>query len=157
MKPDTTRSARRIIACSVLAVLGGLTQTAQARECNLSSVAGQYGYTSSGSIVLPASGPFAAVGHVTLTRTATFTGAQTTSVFGNIFAETVNGTYEVNRDCTGSATVYVYRGTQLVRTSIINLVWDDNQREFRAIFTTTGTGITLNGRKMFSSDDEDDD
>jgi hypothetical protein len=50
-------------------------------------------------------GLFTAVGHVTFTETGTFSGAQTTSIAGNLVEETVQGTYAVNPDCTGSATV----------------------------------------------------
>ena len=154
MNAQITRPARRVISCSILVALAGLAQAAQAGECSLPGVSGKYGYTSGGSIVSPPVGAFAAVGHVTLTRTGTFTGAQTTTVAGNLFDETINGTFEVNRDCTGSATVYVYRGTTLVRTSAINIVWDDHQRELRSIFTTAGTAITIVGHKMFGADQE---
>jgi len=155
MNPQITRPARRVIACSILVALAGLAQAAQAGECSLPGVSGKYGYTSSGSIVSPPVGAFAAVGHATLTRTGTFTGAQTASIAGNQVAETINGTYEVNRDCTGSATAFVYRGATLVRTTTFNVVWDDHQREFRAIFTTAGTAITLSGRKMFGAGDDE--
>ena len=49
---------------------------------------------------------------------------------------------------TGSATVNVYHGTTLARTSLINLVWDSHQKEFRAIFLTPGTNISIQGHKM---------
>ena len=153
MNAQITRPARRVISCSILA-LAGLAQAAQAGECSLPGVSEKYGYTSAGSIVSPPVGAFAAVGHVTLTRTGTFTGAQTTSVAGNLFDETISGTFEVNRDCTGSATVYVYRGTTLVRTSVIKTVWDDHQRKLRSIFPTAGTAITIVGHKMFGADQE---
>jgi len=60
----------------------GFAQLALAHECTLSDAAGKYGYTSSGTIVNPAVGAFAAVGRVTLTEGGTFTGAQTTSIAG---------------------------------------------------------------------------
>jgi hypothetical protein len=126
----------------------GIAQAVQAHECTASDVAGKYGYTSSGTIVTPAVGPFTAVGHVTLTESGTFSGAQTTSIAGNLVAETLQGTYTVNPDCTGTATVYVYHGSTPARTSIINVVWDLQQSEMRAIFLTPGTNISLNGRKM---------
>jgi hypothetical protein len=131
--------------------LCGVSQAVQAHECTLSDAAGRYGYTSSGTIVNPAVGPFTAVGHVTLTESGTFSGAQTTSIAGNLVEETVQGTFAVNPDCTGSATVYVYHGATLARTSLINVVWDSHQSELRAIFLTPGTNISIEGRKM--SDD----
>lgn len=55
----------------------------------------------------------------------------------------------VNSDCTGTAIVNVYHGTALVRTTNLNLVWDDSQSEVRAIFLTPGTGIAINAERVF--------
>lgn len=128
--------------------LCAVSQAVQAHECTLSDAAGRYGYTSSGTIVNPAVGPFTAVGYVSLTESGTFTGAQTTSIAGNLIEETIQGTYAVNPDCTGSATVHVYHGATLARTSLINVVWDIHQSELRAIFLNPGTNISIQGRKM---------
>lgn len=143
MKPNTLHAA--LIASAALI---GFVHVAHAHECAVANVAGRYGYTSSGTIVNPAVGPFTAVGHTTLTESGTFSGAQTTSIAGNAVEETIQGTFTVNPDCTGSATVHVYHGTTLARTSVINLVWDNHQNEFRAIFLTPGTNISIDGRKM---------
>jgi hypothetical protein len=124
------------------------SQEVLAHECTASDVAGRYGYTSTGSIVSPPVGPFSAVGHVTFTETGALTGAQTTSIAGNLVEETIQGTFVVNPDCTGSATVQVFHGATLARTSVINLVWDDHEREARAIFLTAGTDISIQARKM---------
>ena len=124
------------------------SQAVPAHECTASDVAGRYGYTSTGSIVSPPVGPFTAVGRVTFTETGTLSGAQTTSIAGNLVEETVQGTFAVNPDCTGSATVHVYHGATLARTSVINLVWDDHEKEARAIFLTAGTDISIQARKM---------
>jgi len=143
MKPTTLHTG--LVASTALL---GYLQIAQAHECTVSNAAGRYGYTSSGTIVNPAVGPFTAVGHTTLTESGTFSGAQTTSIAGNVVEETIQGTFSVNADCTGSATVNVYHGTTLARTSLINLVWDTHQKEFRAIFLTAGTNISIQGHKM---------
>jgi len=129
-----------------------IAQVAKAHECTLSDVAGRYGYTSTGSIVTPPVGPFTAVGHVTFGESGTLSGAQTTSVAGNIVEETIQGTFIVKSDCTGSATVLVYHGTTLARSSKINLVWDIRQREARAIFLTPGTNISIAARQMTVDD-----
>ena len=149
MKTQITRPAHRVIACSMLIALAGFTQAAQAREqCSLANVAGDYGYTSSGAIVTPPVGPFTAIGRATLTNSGTFTGEQTTGIAGNFFEETFNGDYVVNSDCTGAATAYIYRGSTLVRTTAFNVVWDSSRREFRAVFLTPGTSISMVGRRM---------
>jgi len=149
MQLTFAQTTTRVLLC--FASLG-FSQLALARECTLSDAAGKYGYTSSGTIVNPAVGAFAAVGRVTLTEGGTFTGAQTTSIAGNLFDETIQGTFTVNADCTGSATVHVFHGSTLARTSLINLVWDIHQNEFRSIVLTPGTNITQEGRKMAAED-----
>jgi hypothetical protein len=151
MKLNLIRTTLGII---LLVTLADMASTATAHSCSLAGVAGKYGYTSSGTIVTPPVGPFTAVGQVTFTATGNFSGAQTTSIAGNFFDETVSGTYTVNPDCTGTAIVNVYHGTALARTTNLNLVWDDNQKEIRAIFLTPGTAITITAKKMFR-DEED--
>jgi hypothetical protein len=152
MKLNMIRATLGII---LFVTLTGMASTANAHSCSLARIAGKYGYTSSGTIVTPPVGPFTTVGHVTFTATGTFNGAQTTSIAGNFFDETVSGTYTVNSDCTGTAVVNVYHGATLARTTNLNLVWDDNQEEVRAIFLTPGTAITINGRKMFHEEEDD--
>ena len=135
-----------------LAALVALAPAAQAGSCSLQGVAGRYGYTITGTI--PTLGAVAGVGHVTLDSAGNLSGAQTSSFNGAIVPETLSGTYTVNADCTGTATVNVYHGGVLARTSNINLVWDNNEREFHAIFLTPGTVLTVNGRRMFSEDED---
>jgi hypothetical protein len=149
MKLIFARLSARVFLC--FAPLG-FAQFVLAHECTLSDAAGKYGYTSSGTIVNPAVGPFTAVGHVTLSEAGTFTGAQTTSIAGNLLEETVQGTFTVNPDCTGVGTASVFHGTTLARTSVFNLVWDNHQSEFRAVFLTPGTNISIQGRKMAAED-----
>jgi len=129
MKPHARYAA--LIASTAVLVS---THVALAHECTVSDAAGRYGYTNSGTIVTPPVGPFTAVGHVTLGETGTFSGAQTTSIAGNHFEETIQGTFTVNPNCTGSATVYVYHGTTLARTSLINIVWDTTRTSFARFF-----------------------
>ena len=136
-----------------LAALIGTPAAANARSCSLSGVAGTYGYTTSGSI--PTLGAVAGVGHITFNSSGNVTGAQTVSFNGAIAPETLSGTYSVNADCTATATISAYRSGVLVRTSSFSAVWDNDQREFRAIFRTAGTVLTVNGRKMFREEEED--
>jgi hypothetical protein len=145
MKPITLG----MILCSALL---SVAQAAQAHECTVSDAAGRYGYTSSGSIVTPPVGPFTAVGRVTFTESGTFSGAQTTSSAGNLVDETIEGTFTVNPDCTGSMSASVFHGTTLVRASKLSVVWDIRQNEARAIFLTPGTNISILARKMTQED-----
>ena len=144
--------ARTTVGIILFTALVGAVPAAQARSCSLEGVAAKYGYTTTGTI--PTLGAIAGVGHVTLEANGNLTGAQTVSFNGTIVPETLSGTYTVNADCTGTTTVNVYHGGVLARTSNLNLVWDNNQREFRAIFLTPGTVLTVNGRRMFSEDED---
>ena len=60
-----------IILSSALCAVG---QAVQAHECTVSDAAGRYGYTSSGTTVNPAVGPFTAVGYSILTEAGTTRG-----------------------------------------------------------------------------------
>ncbi len=151
MRPNFVHATLGIILCSWLSAVA---PTAEALQCKPSNVAGTYGYTSTGTIVSPPVGAFAGVGQITLNADGTFTGSQTTSIAGSLANETIEGTFTVNPDCTATLTASVFRGTTLVRTTQLNLVWDDHRREARGIFLSAGTAITIVGRKM--SRDEDD-
>jgi len=135
-----------------IVLMGSAVPATYAHSCTLNNVSGAYGYTSSGTVVSPAIGPFAAVGRVTFSASGTFSGAQTTSIGGTLVEETVSGTFTVNSDCTATATVNVYHGTTLARTTNLNLVFEDDQKSVRAIFLTTGTVITISGRRIFTED-----
>ena len=140
-------------AAIFLAALAGITPAAQARSCSLHRASGTYGFTTSGTI--PTLGAVAAVGHVSLDANGNLTGAQTASFNGAIVPETLSGTYTINADCTGSATINVYHGAVLARTTNLNVIFDNNHRELRAIFLSAGTVLTVNGRKIFFDDEED--
>jgi hypothetical protein len=148
--------------CTVIAVVPSNLSSVKAstapgmeREssCSMQNVAGSYGYTSSGTIINPAVGPFAAVGKIVFNPSGTFNGAQTTSIAGNFFDETISGTFSVNSDCTATAAVNVYDGSVLARTTNLKIVFDDDRKGARAIFLTTGTVITVSARRIFGDGD----
>jgi hypothetical protein len=122
------------------------------QSCSLRGVVGSYGFTTTGTI--PKVGAVAAVGRISLDEDGNLTGAQTTSFNGAIVRETLSGTYSVNADCTAPATVNVYHSGVLVRTTNLDVVWDNHEHEFRALFLTAGTVLTINGRRI--SHEEDD-
>jgi hypothetical protein len=147
--------ARSFFGVIFLAALMGTPAAALAhsQSCSLRGAAGKYGYTTSGTI--PTLGAVAGVGNITLDPSGNLSGAQTVSFNGAIVPETLSGTYTVNADCTGTATVNVYHGTTLARTTNLSVVFDNDERELRAIFLTAGTVLTVQGRKTFLKDDED--
>jgi len=149
MLPKSKHIAMAGVMCAAFVVLAPV---AAAHDCSYDGVAGRYGFTSSGSIVSPAVGPFVAVGEVTFTRSGTITGSQVTSIAGTLFTETIEATYTVNADCTGSATVSIYHGSTLARTTDLHIVWDEHQTEARGLFLRSGTAISIAARKMFGDD-----
>jgi hypothetical protein len=102
--------------------------------CTSHTVAGTWGFTTTGSI--PGIGAVAATGIFTQDESGNITGTQTRSLNGDIADETFTGTATVNPDCTGTDTIQVFDGGVLVRTSSLHVVYDDDGREGRAIFTS---------------------
>jgi hypothetical protein len=99
----------------------------------------------------------AATGVFTQDPSGNITGTQTRSLNGDVADETFNGTATVNSDCTGTDTIQVYQNGALVRTTTLHVVYDDNGREARAVFTSLvlpdGTSlpsiISIEARKLF--------
>jgi len=129
--------------------------------CSTASVAGKFGFTTTGSI--PAVGPVAATGIFTQDASGNITGTQTRSLNGGVADETFTGTATVNSDCTGTDTIQVFQDGNLVRTTTLHVVYDDNGREARAIFTSlvlqpSGVSlpsiITIEARKLFSRESD---
>jgi hypothetical protein len=125
--------------------------------CSLATVAGNYGFTLTGALILPTGGvPVAGVGLATISEAGNFSGAESKSVGGGVAQETIGGTVTVNRDCTGTVTAPVFESGQLVRTSVFSLVFDDNATELRATqtslvlpdSTSVPNVITVEGRKV---------
>lgn len=125
--------------------------------CTTASIAGSFGFTTTGSI--PALGQVAATGIFTQDTSGNITGTQTRSLNGSVADETFTGTATVNSDCTGTDTIQVFQDGSLVRTTTLHVVYDDNRREARAIFTSLvlqPSGVilpsilTIEARKLFS-------
>jgi hypothetical protein len=143
----TQRLARTTLAVVIatLFVLG-IAPRAQAgehgqRTCSNASLQGSFGFTSTGTLLALGpqySGPFAEVGRQTFDGKGNTDASATLSANGNIFRVTVQGTYVVNPDCTGSMTLYVAFPFGVV-TVDADLVIDDDGDELRAIVTDAGS------------------
>jgi len=118
--------SRSKLGFSLLAFLSAAAYAApaSARSCKIERVAGAYGYTTTGTI--PTLGAVAALGRISLDAGGNLTGIQTSSFNGSIVQVTLSGTYTVNADCTGTATVNVYHGGVLARTTNIVVVYENN-------------------------------
>jgi hypothetical protein len=144
-KMNTNLVARATLAVVGLALFIALP--ARAAQCSLASVAGSYGYTTSGFIAIAPGTflPVAAAGRITFDGHGHVNGIQTRAVAGSSLDETYSGTYSVNPNCTGSFTVLVEPDT---RTSTVDLVWTDNTNGVSAVFTTPGFILTATARRI---------
>ena len=171
---------KRILAVTTIAVLLVLTDastiskrpvkqasaTVHADEgatSSLAAVAGKYGYTLAGTLLLPTGPvPGGAVGRVTLDAQGNVAGTEARNVGGGFANETFTGTETLGPNCTATSTIKFFESGQLVRTSVITLVWDDNLNEFRfvqqSLTLPDGTNVpvvvTGEGRKVTPSSSE---
>ena len=150
---------RRSIAPMTLVIAGfatvfvlGIVSTAQAdekRECSSASLRGSFGFTSTGTLLAlppPLAGPFGEIGRQTFDGQGNTEATATSSTNGNINRVTIQGTYVVNPDCTGSMTLLI---SPLGVTAHLDFVIDDDGTEIRAIATGSGTIETRVYRKQF--------
>jgi|SRR6266849_2417997 len=160
---------RKVLLTTLLpilfATLGlGAAPSAHARQCSLAGSAGNFGFTLTGTILLPTGTvPIAAVGKVTVDASGNVSGTESRSVGEGFADETFSGTLTVNPDCTSTLTVKFYESGQLVRTSVVSTVAVDNQREVRGVQKSlvlpNGTSlpvvITLKAKNTFSAEEND--
>jgi hypothetical protein len=155
MKHNVIRTMLMLSSFAVL--LASSVPAAQASTCTMASATGNWGLSLTGTLLLP-SGPVpaAAVIRVTLNMNGTLTGTEARSVGGGYADETAGGTWSVNADCTGTATVNFYEAGQLVRTSAVSFVIDDNSKEIRMVQksltlpdgTQVPVVVTVEGHKL---------
>jgi hypothetical protein len=141
--------ARTSLAVHSFAVLLTLMPAAHASTCTMASVAGNWGYTYTGVLILPSGPvPVAAVGRFTADVSGNISGTQTRTLAGATAHEVIKGSNTVNSDCTATATIGVYdQSGNLLRTGVIAAVYVNNGREVREIFEsltlTDGTSLPV--------------
>jgi len=147
---------------SLLVAFATLAPSARATQCSLAGTAGKYGFTLTGVVILPTGPvPIAAVGRATLDAAGNASGTESRTVGGGFADETFTGTYTVSANCTGTANIQFFEAGQLVRTSILSLVFDDNLREIRMVQESLQLPngallpvvITVEARRILSEDD----
>ena len=157
------RQVQILICASILALFFiVLVPAAQAGQCSLAEAAGKYGFTLNGVVILPTGAvPIAAIGRATIDSRGNVTGVESRSVGGSYADETLQGTLTVDSNCTGSLTASFYEAGVLVRTSVLSIVFDDNQREIRMVQKSLQLPdgsflpvvITVEGRKASQEDE----
>ena len=132
----------------------GIAPNLQAQpSCSNASLSGSFGYTNTGTILAgPDAGPFGGVGRQTFDGKGNTQATATVSVNGNVFHVTIQGTYVVNSDCTGSMLLTVSAGPETY-TNHVDLVVVHSGAEFRAINTDPGSVITTDAKKQFPNQD----
>jgi len=131
MKPN---QAQISVGLFLLATFVGGVPAARAYSCSTQKAAGDCGFTLAGAIITPTGSiPAAAVGRATVGVSGHVTGSEARSVAGGYADETFTGTLTVNSDCTGSMTLNFYEAGTLVRTSVLSVVFVDNQQELRMV------------------------
>jgi hypothetical protein len=122
------------------------------KRCSDASLQGSFGFTSAGTLIAlppPLAGPFTEIGRQTFDGRGNTDATATLSANGNIVSgATLQGTYEVNPDCTGSMTLFVL---PIAVTSHVDFVIDDDGGELRAIITDAGIVESRVYKKQFSS------
>lgn len=129
--------------------------------CSVASVAGKWGFTTNGTVV--GIGPRDSQGIFTLDGAGNLVnGKGTASLNGSVTDETFTGTYSVSRDCTGTLAIEIFdpSGNKIL-TGTLDIIFDDNVRELRAIYTSAvlpdgtalGVVITAQAKRVFSGAD----
>jgi hypothetical protein len=126
-------------------------QAGENKECSNATLRGSFGYTATGTLLpaavpAPFAGPFGEIGRQTFDGNGNTTATATINANGNIINVTIQGTYTVNPDCTGSMTRNV---SPLDVTAHDDLVIDDDGVELRTIATDPGEIETYGYRKQF--------
>jgi hypothetical protein len=146
----------------VCAIVNAQTVIGGASTCTNANVVGSYGYTLSGWIFATAgSYPFADAGSLTFDGKENISGTSTYSLDGTIQPRTLTGTYSVNTNCTGTATVTDSLGniTHLNLTVVANgqsmqFVQTDSNTVISGSATAQQTGCTaeaISGMYGFAS------
>ena len=148
----TIAPTTHVIVFAAVFVLGILTwaEADEHRGCSNASLEGSFGFTSTGTSLAvppPFAGPFGEIGRQTFDGRGNTEATATLSANGNIVRVTVQGTYVVNPDCTGSMTLYVF---ELGSSFNADFVIDDDGAELRVILTDPGSVETRVYKKQFS-------
>src|SRR6516225_10028708 len=159
MYRNITRSALLILSIATLHMSLAPAVRAQNNSCSTAKAAGEWGFTLTGTILLPTGPvPAAAIVRATVDAQGNGTGTEPRNVGGDFANETLTASWTVNSDCTGTLTVNAYESGALVRTSVLSLVFVDNLREVLMVQqsltlpdgTTLPVVINVGAKRVFS-------
>lgn len=149
-----TRTVAIVVSLALLTILPNL----YAAQCSNAGTAGKWAFTTNGTI--PGIGPFAAVGSFKRDASGNYAGSETISLGGQVADETLTGSGNVGADCTSISVFQIYENGQLVRTSTLKIIFDDNMEHARALFqevvlpdgTVLPTVLTVDAHRLFVKD-----
>jgi len=150
--------ARTTLLISVTALCLGVVPVQAAEHCSNAKAAGTWGFTLTGTLILPTGPvPGAAVGRLSVDEAGNISGTEARNVGGGFANETITGSWTVNSDCTATVTANIYESGVLVRTSVLAAVFVDDSGKIRAVQesltnpdgSTIPVVITLEGNKLF--------
>jgi hypothetical protein len=124
-----------ILATLAIAFLS-IAPAINAATCSNASVAGTWGMTLTGTVILPAPTgpvPIVAVVHGRADFKGNLSGIEARNVGGDYADETFTGKWAVGSDCIGTATIAFSENGQLVRTSVVTIVFDRFSRHVRMV------------------------
>ena len=126
---------------ALLAPAGSLPRALAAEGCGLRSLHGAYGYAFQGQVIPPGSPEFdtAVAGRIVFDAKGGLLGKESASTNGFQETLTFTGSYTMQPDCTGTATLENSNG----RTDHIRLGLIEGGQEFN--FTVTDPGVVLTG------------
>ncbi len=153
--------ARTTLLIAVAALCLSLAPAAQAApKCSTAKAAGTWGFTLTGTLLVPNPVPGGAVGRLTMDTAGNVSGTEARNVGGGFANETIAGSWTVNSDCTGTLTANVYESGVLVRISVFAFVLVDNSSKIRGVQesltlpdgTPVPAVITVDGNMLFPGD-----
>jgi hypothetical protein len=149
-----------LVVISIVTLYVSVVPAAQADDgCSNAKAAGNWAVTLTGTLILPTGPvPGAAIATLNVDASGNISGTEARNVDGSFANETIIGAWTVNSDCTGTATANIYESGQLVRTSVLSILFDDNLGQVRmlqqSLTLPDGTQIpvviTVEGKKLFS-------
>jgi hypothetical protein len=160
MNRKIARSTFVILSIATLYMCMVPAVQAQENSCSTAKAAGDWGFTLSGTILLP-TGPVPVAGVVRAsidTNGNATTATEARSVGGGFANETLTASWTVESDCTGTLTVNAFESGGLVRISVLSLVFVDNMREVLLVQqslalpggATLPVVITATGKRVFT-------
>jgi hypothetical protein len=138
MKSTTASKCLGSLFALLLTIAMAAPAHAEDSACSLARCAGKWSFTDQGTVL--GIGPRTAVGIFTFDDSGNLrNGVATSSLNGIVAPETFSGTFTVNPDCTGTASIEIFAsGTQILAVNL-SLAFDEDMKHLRGIFTSAAT------------------